>query len=157
MIDMHPPTRILAIEPDPQSGAVLSRVLDKRVCADVVIVGDIDAALTSIAEQVPDLILTSTFLPPAALARLIDELRQLPDTTHTQIITTPHFLDAPASEASPDDSDRVLRFPRRRAERGPLPLRSSPPPHPGRTVSRTGGVAARGGPEQAATGCGSDH
>ena len=67
MIDMHPPPRILAIEPDPQSGAALYRVLDKRVCADVVIVENLDAALTSIAEQVPDLIMTSTFLPPAAL------------------------------------------------------------------------------------------
>ena len=117
MIDMHPPTRILAIEPDPQCGAVLDRVLDKRVCGDVVIVGDIDAALTSIAEQVPDLILTSTFLPPAALARLIDELRRLPDATHTQVITTPHFLDAPHREPSRDESERVLRFPRQRTGR----------------------------------------
>ena len=93
MIDTHPPPRILAIEPDPQSGTVLYRALDKWVCADVEIVGDIDAALTSIAEQVPDLIMTSTFLPPAALARLNDELRRLPDATHTLIITTPHFLD----------------------------------------------------------------
>ena len=117
MIDVSPPTRILAIEPDPQRGAVLDRVLDKRVCADVVIVRDIDAALTSIAEQVPDLILTSTFLPPAALARLIDELRQLPDATHTQIITTPYSLDAPHGEPPRHESDRVLRFPRQRRRR----------------------------------------
>ena len=118
MIDMNPPARILAIEPDPQGGAILDRVLDKRVCGDVLIVGDIDAALTSIAEQVPDLILTSTFLPPAALARLIDELRRLPDATHTQVITTPHFLDAPHREPSRDTSERVLRFPRQRTEVG---------------------------------------
>ena len=93
MIDMHPPPRILAIEPDPQSGTALYRALDKWVCADVVIVDNIDAAVTSIAGQVPDLILTSMFLPPAALARLNDELRRLPDATHTLIITTPHLLD----------------------------------------------------------------
>jgi CheY-like chemotaxis protein len=93
MIDMHPPPRILAIEPDPQSGTALYLALDKWVCADVLIVDNIDAALTSIAEQVPDLILTSTFLPPATLARLNDELRRLPDATHTLIITTPHLLD----------------------------------------------------------------
>ena len=116
MIDMHPPPRILAIEPDPQSGAALYRVLDKRVCGDVVIVDNIDAALTSIAEQVPDLILTSTFLPPAALARLNDELRRLPDATHTQIITTPHFLDAPQGQPSRDESDKILRFRRQRTE-----------------------------------------
>jgi hypothetical protein len=116
MIDMHPPTRILAIEPDPQRGAALYRALDKRVHADVVIVGDVDAALTSIAEQVPDLILTSTFLPPAALARLIDGLGRRDEATHTQIITTPHFLDAP--DEPRDESDRILRFPRQRSGAG---------------------------------------
>ena len=121
MIDMHPSPRILAIEPDPQSGAALYGVLAKRVCADVEIVGDIDAALTSIAEQVPDLIMTSTFLAPAALARLIDELRQLPDAAHTQIITTPHLLDAPDGEPSDDESDRVLRFRRPRTDVAPFP------------------------------------
>ena len=118
MIDVSPPTRILAIEPDPERGAVLDRVLDERVCADVVIVRDINAALTSIAEQVPDLILASAFLPPAALARLIDELRRLPDATHTQIITTPYSLDAPHVELPRDESDRILRFPRQRMEAG---------------------------------------
>ena len=123
MIDVPPPTRILAIEPDPHRGAVLYGVLDKRVCADVVIVHGIDAALTSIAEQVPDLILTSTFLPPAILARLIDELRRLPEATHTQIITTPHSLDALDalhSEPPRDESDRVLRFPFQRTAAGRL-------------------------------------
>ena len=116
MIDVCPPARVLAIEPDPRRGAVLARVLDKQVCADVVIVRDIDAALTSIAEHVPDLILTSTFLPPADLARLIDELRRLPDAAHTQVITTPHSLDAPHGEPPRDESDRVLRFPGQRTD-----------------------------------------
>jgi CheY-like chemotaxis protein len=114
MSDMHSPTRILAIEPDPQGADVLSRVLDKGVGADVMVVQNVDAALTSIAEHVPDLILTSTFLPPAALAQLIDDLRRRPDATHTQIITTPHFLDAPNGDPSHDGSERILRFPRQR-------------------------------------------
>jgi CheY-like chemotaxis protein len=114
MIDRHTSTRILAIEPDPQSGEVLYRVLDRRVNAEVVVVHDVDTALTSIAEQVPDLILTSTFLPPAALARVIDELRRRPDAAHTQVITTPHFLDAPGGDGSGDGPDRILRFPRQR-------------------------------------------
>ena len=114
MIGTHTSTCILAVEPDPQRGEVLSRVLDERGGADVTVVQDVDAALASIAEQVPDLILTSTFLPPAALDRLIDALRRRPDATHTQVITTPHFLDAPAGEASGRRSDRILRFPRHR-------------------------------------------
>ena len=118
MIETHVSARILAIEPDPQSGDLLSRVLDGRVGADVTVVEDIDAALASIAEQVPDLILTSTFLPPAALARLIDELRCRPHATHTQVITTPHFLDSPVVETSSDASDRILQFPRARTGAG---------------------------------------
>ena len=129
MIDLHASARILAVEPDQQGGERLFRVLDQRVCADVTIVPDVDAALTSIAEQVPDLILTSTFLPPDALARLIDELRRCPDATHTQVITTPHFLDNPAGETSSDGSDRILRFPRERTGVGgvhcdPITLRT---------------------------------
>jgi hypothetical protein len=109
MIDLHSSTCILAVEPDPQMGDVLYRVLDKRVSAEVTVVQDVEAALASIAARVPDLILTSTFLPPNALARLIDELRRRPDATHTQVITTPHFLDRPAGV-----TDRILRFPRQR-------------------------------------------
>jgi CheY-like chemotaxis protein len=120
MIDMHASARILAVEPDQQSANVLRRVLDERVGASVTVVQDIEAALTSIAEQVPDLILTSTFLPPAALAQLIDELRRHPDATHTQVISTPHFIDAPTGDASSDASDRILRFPRARTGVGRL-------------------------------------
>jgi hypothetical protein len=110
-------TRIVAVEPDPQRAEVLSRILDKRVGTSVTIVQDVDAALTSIAEHVPDVILTSTFLPPDALARLIDELRRCPDASHTQVITTPLFFDVP-DEGTGDGSDRVLRFPRQRTNMG---------------------------------------
>jgi CheY-like chemotaxis protein len=118
MIDMHTATCILAVEPDPQRGEVLSRVLDKRVCAHVTVVQDVAAALTSIAAQVPDLILTSTFLAPAALEQLIDELRRRSDATHTQVITTPHFIDAPVGQTWTSGFDRILRFRRQRTVLG---------------------------------------
>jgi hypothetical protein len=118
MTDTSVPTRILAIEPDFRIGAVLKRILDKRVLrADVKVVRTIDAALGSIAGHVPDLILTSTFLQPADLARLTDDLRRREDATHTQIISTPHALEEPESPFH-DDSGRVLRFPWPRTARG---------------------------------------
>ena len=113
MIDTRAPARILAIEPDPRSGAVLHRVLDRKIRAELVVVPTVDAALVSIAEHVPDLILTSTFLPPADLARLIDDLRRRTDATHTQVITAPLFLAAP-DDPFDDESGRILRFPRQR-------------------------------------------
>jgi CheY-like chemotaxis protein len=118
MTDTNAPARILAIEPDFRTGAVLQRILDKRILrADVKVVRTIDAALGSIAGHVPDLILTSTFLQPADLARLTDELRRREDATHTQIISTPHALEEPEGPFY-DDSGRVLRFPRPRTARG---------------------------------------
>ena len=122
MIDTRAPARILAIEPDPRSGAVLHRVLDNkiRIRAELVVVPTVDAALASFAEHVPDLILTSTFLLPADLAWLIDDLRRRTDATHTQVITTPLFLAAPDSDPFDDESGRILRFPRPRTAAGAL-------------------------------------
>jgi CheY-like chemotaxis protein len=117
MIDTHAPARILAIEPDPGIGAVLHRILDKRVRGILEVAPTIDAAIASVARHVPDLILTSTFLQPADLARLIEDLRQRDDAMHTQIISTPHALEAPDGPFY-DDSGRVLRFPRQRSHRG---------------------------------------
>jgi CheY-like chemotaxis protein len=118
MTDTNTHARILAIEPDPRTGIVLQRILDKRALrADLKVVRTIEAALGSIAGHVPDLILTSTFLPPADLARLTDELRRRHDATHTQIISTPHALEEPEGPFY-DDSGRVLRFPRPRSPRG---------------------------------------
>jgi CheY-like chemotaxis protein len=116
--DITASARILAVEPDPRTGAVLHRILDKRVLrADLKVVRTIDAALGSISQQVPDLILTSTFLPPADLARLIEELGRRDDAAHTQIISTPHALEEPEGPFY-DESERILRFPRQRTATG---------------------------------------
>lgn len=115
MLETHALARILAIEPDARSGEILHRALNAEVRADVVVVSGVDAALDSIARHVPDLILTSTFLPPSDGARLIDQLRRRDDATHTQVITTPHFLDAPADAADEGEAGRILPFSRKRA------------------------------------------
>ena len=120
MIDTDAPARILAVEPDPRTGAVLHRILDKRVRrADLKVVRTIDAALESIAVQVPDLVLTSTFLPPADLARLIEELGRRDAASHTRIISMPHAIEEPEGPFC-DESGRVLRFPRQRTGGGPF-------------------------------------
>jgi hypothetical protein len=118
MSDTQALGRILAIEPDPRRGAVLCRVLDRQVCAGMTVVADVDAALVSIANHVPDLILTSTFLAPADLARVLDDLRGRRDAAHTQVITTPHFPDEPDGDVLYDDSGRVVQYRSRRTDAG---------------------------------------
>jgi CheY-like chemotaxis protein len=108
---------MLAIEADPEERAALERALRLHVRAEVLIVATIDAALDAIARFVPDLILTSTFLPLADEARLTAHLRRCPETSHTRVITLPQFVDpaerVAAGEERPSGAAVVLRFARR--------------------------------------------
>ena len=129
MVEADVSARILAIEPDPESRALLHRALDQQVDTEVVVVPDIDAALRSIAQRVPDLILTSTFLAPADGARLMNDLRRRDEAMHTQVISTPHSLEAPETKPFDNHSSRVLRLAGRRSSVGafqcdPMALRT---------------------------------
>ena len=108
--------RILGIEPDPEDRAALERALLARVRAEVLIVANVEDALDATAWFIPDLILTSTFLPPADEGRLTAHLRRCPETAHTRVITLPQFID-PAervlTEVERPGAAVVLRFARR--------------------------------------------
>ena len=109
----QPKNRILAIEPDPARAATLKRLLRGHVSADFEIVKSCAEAMEAIARCVPDLVLTSTFLPPAEEAALTDSLKQLSEAAHVQLITVPHFIEFEESRAEP--RSRVLNFLRRRS------------------------------------------
>ena len=115
--DLESPGRILAIEPDAGDRASLERALRSHVRAEFLIVPSMDEALDAIARFVPDLILTSTFLPPPDEEKLNTYLRRRAETSHAQVITLPQFSD-PAERVPPDsvnaDGAVVLRFARRR-------------------------------------------
>jgi hypothetical protein len=104
---------ILAIEPDSLRATTLQRLLRGYVHADFEVVRSTDDALRSIAERIPDLVLTSTFLAPAEEAALTARLRQLPAAAHLQVITIPHFIDF--EDASPDETSKILNFLKRRS------------------------------------------
>ncbi len=99
--------RILAIEPDAVRATMLRDLMPGDLC-ELTVVKSVEAAIESIADQIPDLVLTSTFLPPSAEAALTAHLRGVPTASHLQVITVPHFID------SRDESDRgpskVLSF-----------------------------------------------
>ena len=105
--------RILFIEPDEHRAEALGQIVRELDDMDVEIVRDVPAAIRSLGEHIPDLLLTSTFLPPADEATLTSHLNGLPAARHLQTINVPYFIDE--EEASVESSSaRVLTFLRRR-------------------------------------------
>jgi CheY-like chemotaxis protein len=105
-------SRVLAIEADFGRQAILRDVFTNHVRADFQIVATVKDALASIAHQMPDLVLTSAFLPPHDEGRLTSRLKELPGAEHLQIITTPYYLDP--EDPPTDAATRILQFWRRR-------------------------------------------
>ena len=104
--------RILFIEPDEHRADALGLIVRELDDMDVDIVRDVPAAIRSLGEHIPDLLLTSTFLPPADEATLTSHLNGLPAARHLQTINVPYFIDEEAPVES--SSARVLTFLRRR-------------------------------------------
>ena len=96
-------SRILVIEPDAPRAGILEDLLRAGLDIDLVVVKRVEDALGSIADEIPDLVLTSTFLPPADEALLAAQFRKMP-ASHVQIVNVPYFLDTDIE--SPDQSSR---------------------------------------------------
>lgn len=99
--------RVLAIEPDPARAQALRDLITDRVGAACEIVTRSQEAIRSIDAQVPDLVLTSIFLPPREEAELTAHLQTLPAAAHVQVITLPYLIDLEAERRS---SSKVLNF-----------------------------------------------
>lgn len=100
--------RILAIEPDASRAAALRRAL--RQDLDVRIAPSCEHAIWSIREEVPDLVMTSTFLQPSEVVALGEHVRQSPGASHLQIIDVPYFIDSTDDGEAEARPRSVLRF-----------------------------------------------
>lgn len=109
--DSHPRSRVLAIEADPARVALLRHILSAHVGADFQIVQSVNEALKSIAHHIPDLVLTSTFLPPRDEATLTMRLMDMQGAEDLQVITTPYFIDW---EDSSSEGGKIVKFWKRR-------------------------------------------
>ena len=89
-------TRILAIEPSPERGTLLRRLLRDAVRADVTVVPSTKAALTALSAHAPDLILTSSLITPQDDRDLVTHLRETPALRHLPVLTIPPVAEPPA-------------------------------------------------------------
>lgn len=89
---------ILAVEPDRRQAAQLASLTHAHLNAELVIAESAARALDTIADCIPDVILTSAFLSPKDDAALADRLRDLgAAASHVQTLTIPIFAgDRPA-------------------------------------------------------------
>ena len=95
--------RILAIETDPKRQQALTTLVREHVAARLVVVASVRAAIASIKERLPDLIIAPTLLSPLDETELLTHMKGLESAPYIQMLTVPALdtlLDAPARDAA---------------------------------------------------------
>jgi len=95
--------RILAIEADPRRRRALTVLVREHVKAHLIVVESVRAAITSIGQHPPDLILAPTLLTPPDEAELLSYVKQLETAPYIQMMTVPALdmlADKPAAPIS---------------------------------------------------------
>ena len=82
---------VLVIESDSGRAGLLRDLLTSRANTDVLVVGSKDAAMASVDERVPDLVLVDALMSPRDEDSLIAHFRTLPDAGHLQTLTIPQL------------------------------------------------------------------
>ncbi len=113
--------RILALEPDPDRGENLRRLIAGRMDSDVTIASSSGDAIAALSTSLPDLVLMSALVPQADDERLLLHLNRLDAARDVPILTVPPVVHA---EAEPDVKRGWFDFLKRR--RAPAPLSFDP-------------------------------
>lgn len=92
-------SRILAIEPDADRGALLRHLVQESLHTDVVLATSAHDAIAAMTAEPPDLILTSMLLPASDDQHLLAYLRATPSLDHLPVLTVPAVVEARAPEA----------------------------------------------------------
>lgn len=109
--------RVLLIEPDSSRATMLQTILRRHGGIDLELVESVSHAVRSLAEQVPDLVLTSTFLPPGDETLLTAQLKRTPSAAHVQIVALPYSIDLEGGFASEASRASLAQFLRKRLSR----------------------------------------
>jgi hypothetical protein len=102
--------RILALEPDPDRGQNLKRLIGEHVNAEVTIATSSHVAITLLSQRVPDLVLTSLLVAPADEEKLMSHLKQVEGTRDVPVLTVPPVI---TEEDAPRRGRRMLGFRKR--------------------------------------------
>ncbi len=95
--------RILAIEADPRRRRALTVLVREHVKAHLLVVESVRAAITSIGQHPPELILAPTLLTPPDEAELLSYVKQLETAPYIQMMTVPALdmlADKPAAQTT---------------------------------------------------------
>jgi hypothetical protein len=88
---------VLAIEPDASQALILEQALSGRIAGKLVVVKSTEAALKSLVDTIPDLVLVSPLLSPRTEDQFVTHLRALGvDASHLQLLSIPRFGDSQA-------------------------------------------------------------
>jgi CheY-like chemotaxis protein len=111
--------RLLVIEPDASRALALRKILHQCDGIEFEIVKSVSDALGRLDQQIPDVVLTPTFLPPSDEAPLTARLNQTQAAAHVQVINLPYFIDSGACAVPNSPSGGLLSLIRREASARP--------------------------------------
>jgi hypothetical protein len=111
---------VLAVEPDQRQAAILTRVIQERIMAELIVVDSRDAAIAALTARVPDVILLTALLSPRDEDEMVAHLRTLADADHVQTHTIPQLASAGIQAAAPAGSGGLLSKFRRKKEAPPI-------------------------------------
>lgn len=100
---------ILAIESDPERIVILRRLVKEKLDADVIVANSIESAIDTLDAKRPDVIVTSSLLPPGDDQQLADHLRQAPSLDHLPVLTLPPLVHTDDDDSSYGLMSRLLR------------------------------------------------
>ena len=118
---------VLAVEPDHRQAAILTRVIQERIMAELIVVDSRDAAIAALTARVPDVILLTALLSPRDEDEMVAHLRTLADADHVQTHTIPQLASAGIQAEAPAGSGGLLAKFRRKSKKELPPISGCDP------------------------------
>src|SRR5512141_3078942 len=100
---------VLALEPDLRQAAIIKRVIQQKVRADLVLIDSREAAIAALGSAVPDVVLLTALLSPRDEDELITYLRSIDGADHLQTHTIPQLASKGSDVEAPAEGQGLLK------------------------------------------------